>query len=273
MKNRLNFAMILLCLVVVSLTVSCKKKKEDPQPSASTNVGNNSNLTVASDQSFHKKWANPAAYRFGVGMMRQAAGAATAGTSDYAWFDFSPYGIFVIMKIDSSIIEGTYTYDAPNNKLILDGFGEIQITTVSSTDFSFTLTPTSGTPETVIANAGTVVDQTSKTLQFARVWKLTKQTQNGTDTGILSLMDSAYVMVSKYGTHMLAMKNFLGSDSYTPQVWKWSDASQANICVGDFVPDCSSTITITLTSANKMVADYKDGADVMHEEYEELIIQ
>jgi hypothetical protein len=267
MKKNLNFSLILVLITILSITVSCKKSK-DPEPAPATNVGNSSTLPVTPDQSFTKKWTDPNGFRIGAG------NRVSAGTSPYAWFEFSPYGIYMIMMTaDSSIVEGAYTYDAAANKLILDNFGEIQITTISSTNFSFTVTPTGGTSTDVLSSAASVVDQTSKTLQFARIWKLTSQTDNGVDTGILTYIDSAYVIVTKYGTHMLALKGGLLGGEYIPQVWKWSDATQANICVGDFVPDCSEPLSITLTSDNKMIAVYTSSPGVTtREEYEELII-
>jgi hypothetical protein len=268
MKKTFNFSFLIIFITILTVTFSCKKAK-DPEPDQPTNVGNNSNLTVASDLAFTKKWNDINGFRIGAG------NRTASGGSPYGWFEFSPYGIYMIMMTaDSSIVEGTYTYDAVNNKLILDNFGEIQITTLTSTDFTFDVTPTGGATTSVLSAAASTVDQTSKTLQFARVWRLTSQTDNGVDTGIFGLVDSAYVVVTKYGTHMLALKGGIFGQDYIPQVWKWSDASQANICVGDFVPDCAEPLNITLTSDNKMVAEYTSSPGVTtREEYVELIVQ
>jgi hypothetical protein len=257
LKKSILYSFIFTFGIFVILS-SCNKKRDNPQPSSPQVVGNNSNLTVKSDNAISKKW-----------FVNTSGQKVSGATVDYLYFDFLPYGRFVIQKTDSTIIEGAYVYDAANNKIILTDIGEITINSISGTSFSFTVTMSGGSPITISSTSGTA-DNSSKALQFARVWKLTKQTVDGQDSGILSMVDSAYVVVSKYGTHMLAFKGGLLGDDYIPQVWKWSDATQGSICVGDFVPDCSSQLQVNLTSDNKLIVEYTDGGEKYHEEYSEI---
>lgn len=242
MKN-INKSLSFLLLLALIVVAACKKEK-NPSPSNSGGIkGNESNLEVKSSP-YAKKWIVSKDHD------------RTETPSVYAWFDFSAYGHFVIRYVDGSYETGTYTYDATNNKLILKDYGVITITSLTTGEFSFVFTPEGESPVTIISSASTVVDTGSKTQQMARVWLLEEQTKDGSPTGILAFYDSAYVVITPYGTHMLVLKGGWMGDTYVTQVWKWEDATQAKVCVGSTTPVCDRPLTITLTKENKMIAEY-----------------
>lgn len=263
MQKIFTYFLSISLLFTITLLISCKQDDPEPIQKQDGVVGNNSNLDVKQDNKITKKWI----------VIISSNLKLSAEASDFEWFEFSPYGFYVIMMRDGTVIDGKYTYDENNNSIDLEGYGAIKITKVTSTEFSFTITPTGESPINLLSFPEALEDASDKTLQMARSWKLISQKLNGTETSLLNDCDSAYVMITKYGTHILAIRNSSTSDLFIPQVWKWNNESKSSICVGDTEPDCTNAISITLTAENKMIAEYTDEEGTYKEEYIELILE
>lgn len=258
---RLKLIIYLAFLGFVVNLSSCKKGKEEPTPQTNNSGGGiSSNMPVESDKAYSKKWQ--------VSTTSNQKVSATANA--FYSFEFTPYGQYVVIDSDSNTYTGNYTYNATDNKITLANYGVITITSLTATNFSFTIYVNDlDVTYSVTASVSQVVELLNdKTDQLARSWKLVSQTNNGNETGIFLFYSNAYVIISKYGTHVLTLEGF--NDMSIPQVWKWRDESQKQLCVGDVVPDCSEQpLNITIGSDNKMVVTYAASAGgTMREVYE-----
>ncbi len=199
-------------------------------------------------------------------------------SGDYASFEFNEYGDYIVVCNDSStgglttaprfasasrattngssIITGDYEGDG-DNAVKMNGFGRIELTSITSSSVSFSLT-LEGEIETVnyTASIAEVVATSDNTTMLCRKWDLVGYTEDGV-TDILSDDDAKTVLFSKAGTYLIEWSD---GTSVLAQ-WKWKSESDKTFYFtwsDEWYEDKYVTIT-TLTSSKAVV--YEDYGD------------
>ncbi|MGN6645219.1 MAG: hypothetical protein ACTHJT_01710 [Cytophaga sp.] len=190
--------------------------------------------------------------------------------SDYVSFEFNSSGNYYIIKADKSMISGTYTLNTVDSLVTLfngssatSQYGTLNIEEITDTKLIFRLTlPTVATPidisttaitTSVGSSSGTSVNNTTK---IAKSWKVDTYTSNNTTYTITAPM-YAYVVFTENGTYWTETYNGPGTTvQLSNGQWKWSDATQTNVCtvMTDTTPDCSGSATsISFDGDNNLI--------------------
>jgi len=210
------------------MVTACKKKKDsDPQPQQPA-------AFAYSQAKLEKRWA-------------VANNNRVAGTSSSTLIAVEFVGnAYVLYFPNDSIVTGTYiTFDA--NYLILNGFGTLQINTLTDTDFGFTLIVNGTQQKFTSAKATQTIADSDATAKICRTWKLMEYTIMGTTQADGNSM----VTFNKYGTYLTREMNQLGVTEVSTNTWMWSNTAEDEICYGAWdggnITSCDGLGHVSLT--------------------------
>jgi len=186
-------------------------------------------------------------------------------------------GSYVIFFDDGTVQAGQYT--ATNDTtLVLDSVGTIHITSITSSAFSFTLTPLNGSaPVSFTATVASTSGDFTSPADVAFVsttWKLDSARfylpiTDSSDYYIDSTVVATYVEFSEYGTYLTRFVHANGEQDYQTNTWLWSNTNNSEFCYGNWdgqnVTNCDGLESANIVSYpspyTKLVVEQTDPTD------------
>ena len=122
-------------------------------------------------------------------------------------------------------------------------YGVINITSLTSGEFNFTITLAgSSSPTTIFTNVGTIVASSANTDLISKTWKVVKYTINDNQVIIVptaGVVEKMETTISKYGTYF-AMTVTPTQTAMVNRKWQWMDSNENTLCYGETSSECTS---------------------------------
>ena len=153
------------------------------------------------------------------------------------------------------------TYRIEGNRIILSGFGLIEVTSITAEEFSFsfTLEATGEKNNFVAGKSEEPISSSSRTDMFCRTWIVETFTEDGEIIEELEEIIGSIVLFSKAGTY-LVLYGGEGGDAGLSE-WKWANQEETELYYSwdNWTDDWSENIvTITDLTGTSLIIQEKD---------------
>jgi hypothetical protein len=188
----------------------------------------------------------------------------------FQWLEFTELGYYFLSFDDGTFVSGLCTYDESSDQIILINFGYVEIVSIDGNVISINVY-VNETGETIdlVATGSDEIPSSTNTDLLCRTWDIVEYTMTNESTSDVTILypTTSYdvsrydVAFTTYGTYFTTMIYSMGGspgEMYENRYWKWSDASENELCYGtsqEMCDSCGYTTGITSINTDELILE------------------